>query len=557
MSTTSSYDNSLDATRSTSAVAELNAYTSNPASSVGGTVAVQDSDLGGIRLLGTFVGLEASSTGKFYIGEGVSCDDVQASGAPFLPDGSLAAMDPWASKNWSSDASGLAQVNAQVYDLSLGGANPVAGRVVVVQNSTGASVACGVLASTSGQVVHMAAYPGYVGTYSALKGTLLVTNLEAAAAAGVQVAGTVGGLETSASGGIHVHDGFTCDDADGVGGHYWPTSTFAADPWCSSGADCATVWSSDATGAARVQVSVPSFSLETWNPVAYRAIVLHLSNGTRAGCGLTGQPQNAVAFLGYYPGYGWQDGATGKNVTGTVVVQNAAVSAAAAGSENYASAIDVVATIAGLQANASGGIHVHEGVSCAEASDVGGHYWPSTTFSADPWCSSDVGCATVWVSNERGVAEVRFSVDGFSLTATNPVANRAVVVHDSSGTRVGCGVLASTPGEVVQVAGYPDSSVDSSAYANTTGTLVVSNLKEGVMVRGTLGNTKANSTGVLQLKAGYSCVEAEALGADYSSGLSFNPWAEAKYTTDAVGTATVRDVDTCRSFHLRHRLVMR
>ena len=543
------YDLSLDTTRSTSAVAELDAYGSTTsggnAGNVGGTIAVQDSDLGGIRLVGTFVGLEVSSTGGFYIGDGVSCDDVMASGPPYSPEGP--APDTWQSTTWISDASGMAQVKYQLGDFSLGGANPVAGRVVVVQNSTGASVACGVLASTSGQVLHMAAYPGYDGKYSDLAGTLLVSNLNAAGAVGVQIAGTVGGLETASAGGIHVHEGFTCAVADAVGGHYWPMSTFEVDPWCSSGAECATVWNSDATGAARVQVSVPSFSLETWNPVAYRAVVLHLSNGTRAGCGLAGQPQNAVAYLGKYPGYAWKNG-TGSNVTGTVVVQNAAVSAAgAAASDNamYTSAIDVVATLAGLEVNASGGIHVHEGVSCAKASGVGGHYWPLSTFSADPWCSSDVNCSTVWVSNENGVAQVRFSVDGFSLTATNPVANRALVVHDSSGARVACGVLTSTHGEVVHVNGYPGSG--GSLYANTTGTLVVSNLKEGVMVRGTLGNTMANGTGMLQVKEGYSCVEAAALGADSTSGLSFNPWEEATFVTDAVGTATVRAVDVLKA----------
>jgi hypothetical protein len=52
---------------------------------------------------------------------------------------------------------------------------------------------------------------------------------------------------------------------------------------------------------------------------------------------------------------------------------------------------------------------------------------------------------------------------------------------------------------------------------------------------------------MLQVKEGYSCVEAAALGADSTSGLSFNPWEEATFVTDAVGTATVRAVDVLKA----------
>ena len=37
------------------------------------------------------------------------------------------------------------------------------------------------------------------------------------------------GLEDSTSGGIHIHEGFSCEGADLVGGHYYPG--LDEDPW--------------------------------------------------------------------------------------------------------------------------------------------------------------------------------------------------------------------------------------------------------------------------------------------------------------------------------------
>jgi hypothetical protein len=51
-----------------------------------------------------------------------------------------------------------------------------------------------------------------------------------------------------------------------------------------------------------------------------------------------------------------------------------------------------------------------------------------------------------------------------------------VVVHDSSGTRVACGVLESTPGEVVQLGPYPGYV---GMYGNVTGTVVVAPAENG------------------------------------------------------------------------------
>ena len=103
--------------------------------------------------------------------------------------------------------------------------------------------------------------------------------------------------------------------------------------------------------------------------------------------------------------------------------------------------IMMTGTLGGLETSTMGGIHIHTGVSCDDANNVGGHYYPG--MASDPWTS------TMWYSDSMGSSNVKFTVPMFSLTGMNPVANRAVVVHDSSGNRIACGVLMSTVGEVV------------------------------------------------------------------------------------------------------------
>ena len=52
------------------------------------------------------------------------------------------------------------------------------------------------------------------------------------------------GLETSATGGLHIHSGNSCEDATAQGGHYYDTDLYTSDnePWK------ITKWSSDSVG---------------------------------------------------------------------------------------------------------------------------------------------------------------------------------------------------------------------------------------------------------------------------------------------------------------------
>lgn len=126
------------------------------------------------------------------------------------------------------------------------------------------------------------------------------------------------------------------------------------------------------------------------------------------------------ATIGAYPGY------TGPAPNGSVVVF--------AAQGGYGSSITVVVYLEGLEPSATGGVHIHSGTSCANAGAVGGHYWTPTT-NPDPWN------IVMWNSTADGTATATFYVmTGYGYDDN---LGHAVTIHNSTGGRVGCGVLES------------------------------------------------------------------------------------------------------------------
>ena len=233
---------------------------------------------------------------------------------------------------------------------------------------------------------------------------------------------------------------------------------------------------------------------------------------------MIGVPDTAVSEVGAYPGY---SGAL--SVRATVAVQN----------NDYNTGIILEGTIVGLQANVTGGIHIHSGVSCANESYVGGHYYDTDWASGDPW-------STTYTSDENGVATVYIEMDDFSLTGDYPVAGRTIVVHASDGTRIGCGIIESTPGEVVQLGRYPD--LAQTIGYNVSGTFLVSDADSGgINITGTMGGLQASVSGGLHVHSGYTCsndiyddLYSVSVGGHYYDGMASDPW-DTMYVSDSDG----------------------
>lgn len=78
--------------------------------------------------------------------------------------------------------------------------------------------------------------------------------------------------------GIHIHSGSTCDDASGVGGHYYH-GDLAADPWSP------VVYTPDAFGDSTSFGTSIAIG-QTLSDVVGRAIVVHDHTGGRVACGI-------------------------------------------------------------------------------------------------------------------------------------------------------------------------------------------------------------------------------------------------------------------------------
>ena len=180
--------------------------------------------------------------------------------------------DPWLTIEYTSDASGVAEVSLTIPGFSLNGEMPVLGRALVVHASQGARVGCGLIVPQLGKVARIGTYPDYSGA-TTIKGLL---SFAESSSGGLAIEGTLTGLEQSVSGGYHVHAGYSCDKKEGVFGHYY---TGGSDPWLS------VKYSSDPTGVAQLSHVEAGFSLTTMDAQAVfgRTFVVHETGGARAG----------------------------------------------------------------------------------------------------------------------------------------------------------------------------------------------------------------------------------------------------------------------------------
>jgi hypothetical protein len=159
------------------------------------------------------------------------------------------------------------------------------GHAVVVHNSTGTPVACGLITNSASNAAPMikeatiTLYPGYNGTNVNATGKIQVWDLDATRqVVNYQLSGLGTGVNTT--GGLHIHVGVTCDNASI---HYYST---ASDPWL------ATNYTANTNGVAQGSFIVTSGYLLADN--IHHAVVIHESDNNRLGCGLLDGPMPAA-----------------------------------------------------------------------------------------------------------------------------------------------------------------------------------------------------------------------------------------------------------------------
>jgi Cu/Zn superoxide dismutase len=367
----------------------------------GGTFVVTQKDATTLTVSYSLTGLTAAN-GGLHIHSGTSCQDTGSVGGHFFK----TAPDPWTTE-WKKDANGAV---IGTFDVACGyTVDEVLSHTVVVHQGTD-KVGCGVLQSSNTPInaASITTYPGYVESDVKARGMVAVSSATlagGAADAGLKLQYRLSGLKASNTSGLHIHAGTSCSSADGPGAHYWNSQNGAPDPWN-------TTYTSDAQGNAG-----GAFTLDAGYPFSKmvgHAIVVH-SGGSKVGCGVLA----AEATMAKYPGY-----------TGAL-----AVSGSVRVFPKDATTQTVSFVLAGLEASKIGQVHVHTGTSCAAAGDVGGHYWKGAGGATDPWTKENCPVS----SNTAGVAIGSFDL-AYGYDTMGSLA-RTVVVHDSSGARVACGVL--------------------------------------------------------------------------------------------------------------------
>jgi len=81
------------------------------------------------------------------------------------------------------------------------------------------------------------------------------------------------------------------------------------------------------------------------------------------------------------------------------------------------------------------GVHIHTGTSCDTAAGVGGHFWDNDQLESDPWKTT--------VYSAEGGSSVQTSDSEIVTTGltSDDILGRVMVVHDSTGARIACGVI--------------------------------------------------------------------------------------------------------------------
>ena len=119
---------------------------------------------------------------------------------------------------------------------------------------------------------------------------------------------------------------------------------------------------------------------------------------------------------------------SGSGVTGIAVVYSS--EASIVGYAGFATGLKASLTASDCTSTNGCGAHIHNGLSCEDASEQGGHYFVEPV-ADDPWVDER------YSTNAGGLG----SFGGIIDIGTNDIHGRAFLIHDASGARVGCGLL--------------------------------------------------------------------------------------------------------------------
>jgi hypothetical protein len=303
-------------------------------------------------------------------------------------------------------------------------------------------------------------------------------------------------------GGLHIHEGTSCETSAEVKGHYWSDGGFGTpDPWSS-------------LYNVKETVAKGSFKLNSGYNIADnigRVIVVHNDEGEKIACGVlevakggihihSGTSCASTEQVGghYYQaslGDPWvsefSSGATAADGMATVLsgyqfednINHAVVIHSAADGSRIGCGI--------LTASAS--LHIHTGTSCSDASEVGGHYY-DPVYAEDPWSPYSVPVGL------DGTAKGSFKLTtGYTYKQNE---NHAVVVHAPGGMKIGCGELEEARGGI-----HIHSGTSCATHDQVGGHFWTNTAADPWTAVGTYSAGAVTVTGLVDIKPGYTLSE--------------------------------------------------
>ena len=179
-----------------------------------------------------------------------------------------------------------------------------------------------------------------------------------------------------------------------------------------------------------------------------------------------------------------------------------------------------------------GGVHIHVGMTCSTANDIGGHYWNSTYYAVDPWL-------TVMYNTSSGHPATQTDLVVMTGTTGEDVYGRAMVIHDFTGERIACGIIEeATTGAFAKYPTYTGSWMTTGGVKVTSsGTVQTLHwiFTAGLDPQCSGPCTDANCCGV-HFHVGKTCGSHAEIGGHYwnSTMFSTDPWLYIQYNASAM-----------------------
>jgi len=507
-----------------SLVAEISTFPNyNGLLNAAGVVVLEESQQSksDIKLRYEFSGIEPDAIGEWHIHSGTNCSNP----GPHYYNGTT---DPWANNTYSTDylgqVGGRTDKTIMMSNYSLGQVN---GRAIVVHSSDGTKIGCGLISSPrSSYYARIYNYPG--DSTAIVRGLVRVYEKPGY----LVLSYKFNGLEPNVVGGWHIHSGVTCIDANFVGGHYYNPENINGinDPWLNADLKYKSNMFGNAWGEIELMNTVNNGSylgtVFKLGKVINRPIVVHSSSGSKVGCGLIRPPQPRIARIFNYPG--------------TISIVRGVVRISESGD-----GIDLAYTITGLKPNVTGGFHIHDGKTCANATLVGAHY-QTPEMTSDPWLTSPQ-----YKSDSYGYAKSQIHMSGFTM---QHVEDRAIVIHDPapSGTKVGCGTISLPQPRSAEIFAYPGTTNIVRGFVD------VSQTGSGIHLAYYFTGLKPNVKGGWHIHDGKTCANASLVGGHYQlSSMSSDPWKNTEYTSDSSGNAVGKlDMPGFTMFQVKDRAIV-